>query len=75
MPSSTSVTTVYHSAKSRQVATSSLRSCADWPGTPATKKRLSVQPTVAFMSRHETINDVNISVCYLSFFNSKRMLD
>jgi len=41
------------------VATSSLRSCADRPGTPATKKRLSVQPTVAF----------------ISCFNTKRMLD
>jgi hypothetical protein len=66
-PMPSSVITVFHSAKSRQVAEYS-RSCTSRPGTPATKKRLSVQPAVAFLSRHETIDDVSITFCYIYFF-------
>lgn len=66
-PMPSSVITVFHSAKSRQVAEYS-RSCTNRPGTPATKKRLSVQPVVAFLSRHETIDDVSITFCHLSCF-------
>jgi hypothetical protein len=66
-PMLSSVITVFHSAKSRQVAEYS-RSCTNRPGTPATKKRLSVQPVVAFLSRHETIDDVSITFCHLSCF-------
>jgi hypothetical protein len=72
-PMPSSVITVFHSAKSRQVAEFS-RSCTNCPETPATKKKLSVQPAVAFLSRHETINDVSISVIY-HILKPRKVLD
>jgi hypothetical protein len=63
-PMPSSVITVFHSAKSRQVAEVSRR-CADRPGTPSTKKRLPTTSSAILSSFTPTLTDVSTVLPYI----------